>query len=88
MNAFLLSFINNDQDEQIAKAMDIFPDWARLNNRTWIVLSNKKSTDVRSIVLENTNQPVQFIVINITNSAWASHGIDKEITTWMKDRIK
>lgn len=88
MNAFLLSFINNDQDEQIAKAMDIFPDWARLNNRTWIVLSNKKSTDVRSIVLEKTNQPVQFIVINITNSAWASHGIDKEITTWMKDRIK
>lgn len=47
-----------------------------------------KMTDVResiSVIIGNNRGSV--MVMEVSNAAWATYSVDKEITDWMKDNI-
>ena len=90
MNAYIVLFPQKLDDEKLFKAaIDQFPDWVRLvPNHVWqIVTEDSKSTDVRlkiSEKMKNCNQALPFLVMNVSKSGWASHGIEQDITDWLK----
>ncbi len=53
----------------------------------WLIKTNKSVSDIRDDlkVLSDNNDGI--LVIDITNKYWATAGIDKEVTEWMKSNI-
>lgn len=64
-----------------------FGSWARISNNAWCIKSDSKNTvDIRdslkSLLTENKER---LMVLNISDSAWASYYIPKEVTAWLKE---
>lgn len=60
--------------------------WARITANTWCVLSDDKNTIIiRDTLKDAVGDNGRLFVVNITDSAWASFRIPKEVTDWLKD---
>lgn len=96
MQAYLISFVSVDETNRhlVFQLVDSFSDWAKINESTWIVLSAKTNTDIRDLLSTSMNtwqedaQKTPFIVMNVSNCGWASHALDREITSWMKKKMR
>lgn len=87
MNKFLIIFETSDDNcSSVVERIKTLGAWARLNDNSWIIKSDDKNTVViRDSLKEVIADEDRVFVINITESAWASYRIPKEVTTWLKD---
>jgi len=76
-----------DSYEQISSRLKSYPNWAKLFARAWIIRTSHSSRRVRDELVEAIKGRGQVFVINITDSAWATYGIDEKLLDWMKDYI-
>lgn len=67
--------------------LESYSDWARLFNNTWIVKTIKSLSEVRSEVRNYLPSTSKIIVIDITESGWATYNFTENITNWMKKNI-
>lgn len=56
--------------------------WARLNNCTYCIKTNKSTEQIRDELSMLGNG---VMVIDITNSTWKSYLIDQQVTEWLKN---
>lgn len=60
--------------------------WARITANTWCVMTEDKNTVIiRDALKDAVGENGRLFVVNITDSAWASFRIPKEVTNWLKD---
>lgn len=88
MEIFLITFQTDDEDirNQLIERIKGFGSWARICDNVWCVRSYSKNTvDIRDLLKGLlTNNSERLIVLNITDSGWASCHIPKEVSTWLK----
>lgn len=89
MKILLIIFQSDDEDirYQLIERIKGFGSWARISNNAWCIKSDCKNTvDVRDSLKDLlTNNSERLLVLNISDSAWASYYIPKEVTTWLKE---
>lgn len=61
--------------------------WARLTGNSWCIKTDSRNTaEIRDNLKAVIGDSVaRIFVVNMTNSAWASFAIPKEVTNWIKD---
>lgn len=90
MSCYLITFQieNSVSYDAIAAKIRTNPKWARVMRNVWIIQTELKMTDVResiSVIIGNNRGSV--MVMEVSNAAWATYSVDKEITDWMKNNI-
>ena len=89
MKIFLIIFQSDEEDirNQLIERIKGLGSWARISNNAWCIKSDSKNTvDIRdSLKGLLTNNSERLLVLNISDSAWASYYIPKEVTTWLKE---
>ena len=61
--------------------------WARLTGNSWCIKTDSRNTaEIRDNLKAVIGDSVaRIFVVNMTDSAWASFAIPKEVTNWIKD---
>ena len=89
MKIFLIIFQSDEEDirNQLIERIKGLGSWARISNNAWCIKSDSKNTvDIRdSLKGLLTNNSERSLVLNISDSAWASCYIPKEVTAWLKE---
>lgn len=87
MSRLLVTFeVAEDRRNSLIEQLKGLGSWARITANTWCVLSDDKNTVIiRDALKEAVGDNGRLFVVNITDSAWASYCIPKEVTDWLKD---
>lgn len=87
MSRFLVTFeIEDELRPSLIEQLKRLGSWARITTNTWCVKSDDKNTVIiRDALKEAVGDNGRLFVVNITDSAWASYCIPKEVTDWLKD---
>lgn len=85
----LASILLNQQIEPYLRSMGT---WAKLSSTLWLIKSSDTAAQIRDNLrgfLSNLGGTAsdRVIVVNVTNSEWASYNLSTEIVNWMKDNI-
>ena len=90
MNTFIVTYTLDDSTESYLKMssrLKDFPKWAKLFARVWIIRTSRSSKRVRDELSDVIEGKGKIVVINITDSAWATYGINDRMIDWMKENI-
>lgn len=90
MNTLFITYTLEDYDDtykKISKQLKSYSNWAKLFQRAWIIQTTKSTRQVRDELAEVIENKGKIVIINITNSGWATYKISSEITKWMKENI-
>ena len=90
MNTLFVTYTldNNTIDYPILSSkLKSFPDWIKLFNRAWIIKTPLSSKRVRDELDDIIGSRGRIVVINITDSPWATAQIDEDVLIWMKKNI-
>lgn len=92
MNIYLITFefTDSNQINNMVGAIKEYGSWARICRNTWCIKVGEKTTaEIRDALSERI--PLQstdrLLVVNITNSAWASYYVPKDVADWLKDKV-
>ena len=89
MKIFLIIFQSDEADvrNQLVERIKRLGSWARISYNAWCIKSDCKNTvDIRDTLKDLlSNNRERLLVLNITDSAWASYYIPKEVTSWLKE---
>lgn len=87
MSRFLVTFeIEDELRPSLIEQLKRLGSWARITANTWCVMSDDKNTVIiRDALKDAVGENGRLFVVNITDSAWASYCIPKEVTDWLKD---
>ena len=61
--------------------------WAKIAENTFIVISELNTVEVRTRICQEESNISKVFVINVTNKSWASYGVKKEVTEWLKEHL-
>lgn len=90
MNTFLVTYTLDNSSESydyISSRLKRYPNWAKLFARVWIIRTSHSSKHVRDELSDTIDGKGQIVVVNITDSAWATYRIDGDMLEWMKENI-
>ena len=89
MNTYFITYTLDDQSSYtvLSRRLKRYPDWAKLFDRAWIIKTTKSSKRVRDELIEAIDCKGQIVVINITDSAWATYRINEDMLDWMKENV-
>ncbi len=89
MNTYFITYTLDDQSSYtvLSRRLKRYPDWAKLFARAWIIKTTKSSKRVRDELIEAIDSKGQIVVINITDSSWATYRIDEDMLDWMKENV-
>lgn len=91
MRTFLITFQIEDSERVTSLITHIkkMGTWARITKTTWCVkVEHKITSEIRDaltsrIGLQNEDR---LMIVNITDSAWASYNLPKEVAGWLKEK--
>lgn len=76
---------NNSADYQNVKNyISTFEKWAKIFDRTWVIRTTKKPSEIRSELATAINKKGKVFVVDITSSAWGSYNIETEVASFLK----
>lgn len=90
MNTLFITYKLEDNANdypQLSVRLKNFPDWVKLFNRAWIIKTSKSTKSVRDELDDIIGSRGKIVVINITDSPWATAQIDEDVLLWMKRNI-
>lgn len=92
MNTLLISYDLRipETSEDYKKLIDYIKtlgDWAKPLKSVWIIKTFKSTSDIRDELIQKTDANDGLLVIDVTNRDWATSGILKEVTDWMKNNL-
>lgn len=89
MSTYFVTYTLDDQSSYTAlsRRLKRYQNWAKLFARAWIIKTTGSSKQVRDELIEAIDDKGQIVVINITDSAWATYRINKDMLDWMKENI-
>lgn len=90
MNIYLITFQMAEarRSESMVNCIKEYGLWARITPSTWCIkAANLTTAEIRDNL--NSKMPLQnnerLMVVNMTNSPWASYYLPKEVAEWLKD---
>lgn len=90
MNTYLVTYTLDNSDEsypKISARLKRYPNWAKLFARTWVIKTSRSSKRVRDELAEAIEGEGKIIVINISDSAWATYKMDDRLIDWLKSNV-
>lgn len=90
MNTYLVTYTLDNSDEsypKISTRLKLYPNWAKLFARTWVIKTSRSSKHVRDELAEAIEGKGKIMVINITDSAWATYKMDDKLIDWLKSNV-
>ncbi len=89
MNTYFVTYTLEDSSSynSLSRCLKRYPNWAKLFARAWIIKTSKSSKRVRDELVQAIDEKGQIVVINITDSAWATYRIGEDMLEWMKDNV-
>ena len=90
MSTFLVTYTLDDSTEsynEISSRLKRYPNWAKLFARVWMIKTSHSSKEVRDELSDAIEGKGKIVVINITDSAWATYKVQGNILDWMKENI-
>ena len=90
MNIYLITFQMADIERSglMISSIKSYGVWARITETTWCIKAADKTT---AEIRDNLNSKVslrnseRLMVVNITNTSWASYYLPKEVADWLKE---
>lgn len=64
-----------------------FPKWAKPMNRCFLVKSKKRTSEIRDELKRVIHNGGKVMVLDITDSAWATSGVNMTVTSWIKENL-
>ena len=92
MNIYLITFGFLKNEERAKSIVDIIKEygqWARITPYSWCIKAEDlKTAEIRdSIISKFTLQDGErLMVLNITDSPWASYNLPKPVADWLKEK--
>jgi len=59
-----------------------------LTENSWIVITDQNSGSLRDELKNGLINKGKMLIINIIGQGWGSYAISKEVTEWMKSKLK
>lgn len=90
MSVFIVTFglTENAVNTNVITAIKNEVYWVKISENVWFVKSDKDRVELRESITENAINDLSYLmVISVSNSPWATYGVDQDITTWMKNNI-
>lgn len=90
MNTLFITYSLDDYGEtydKIRARLKRYPNWAKLFARTWIIRTTHSSRRVRDTLSDVIEGKGHIVVVNITDSAWATYKVDESVLEWMKENV-
>jgi hypothetical protein len=72
---------------KLVTAIQSSKTWARLGDNSFIILSDKNSSQIRDVLLDSLYQGDKIYVGLLNNSA-AWYGLGEEVATWIRNNLK
>ena len=89
-NSFIISYDLKDPGQKyeiLLKRIKSYPTWARLGGSAYIVISDKKTTEIRNHLMEVLdNNDRLYVGVVKPPAAW--YGLGDEISQWLQNNLK
>lgn len=85
MNAYLIIFESIDSEP--INRLKKMGAWAKIVTNGYVIVSGLNMAEIRNNLYQDSNVKKVF-VINVTNRGWASYGLSKEVTDWLKQQLR
>lgn len=72
---------------KITAQIKSYPNWAKVMDRVWLIKTEKTSGLIRDELRQAIDGKGEIFVIDVSGKGWGSFGIQKTVTTWMKENI-
>jgi hypothetical protein len=59
-----------------------------LTENSWIVITDQNSGSLRDELKNGLINKGKMLIINVIGQGWGSYAISKEVTEWMKSKLK
>lgn len=91
MNTYLISYDlrvpeTSEDYQRIISYIKSLGSWSKPLQSVWFVKTSISPSDIRDGLKNQSDYNDGILVIDVT-SDWASYGISKEVTEWMKSHI-
>lgn len=90
MNTLLVGYDLNrpGQDyEELTKFLKGESTWWHALDSTWIVVTSKSTSELRDEIKRLVDPNDEVLVMNVQGDGWASFGLSKEATDWLKKYV-
>jgi len=64
-----------------------FPKWAKPMNRSFMVKSKKRTSEIRDELNRVIRNGGKILVIDVSNSGWATSGVNMTVTSWIRENM-
>lgn len=73
--------------EGLIEALKATGSWARPCQSTWLVSTAETAADLRDRLAQHLDDTDKLLVMDVTRADWASRGLTKEVTDWVRASI-
>ena len=92
MSTFLVGYDLNTYEtageyQKLIKAIKELGTWAKPLESTFLVVSGLSASEIRDYLKNSTDSDDELLVMDVTDANWATWGIDKDVTSWMRNNI-
>lgn len=90
MNLYLITFHIPSEERRtiIVNLIKEHSSWARITDTTWCIKTEiGKASEIRDQLATRLGiqSDERIMVVNITNSAWGSYNLPKNVSEWLKE---
>lgn len=92
MATFLIGYdLNKDETsseyQRLIKEIKALGTWAKPLESTWFVVSSSTASAIRDHLKQFLDSNDEMLVLNISDDDWATKGLNKDVTEWMKAHL-
>jgi hypothetical protein len=73
--------------EGLIEALKGTGTWARPAKSTWLVSTQETATQLRDRLAEHLDANDKLLVMEVTRADWATRGLTKDVTDWLRSNI-
>lgn len=92
MNTYLIAYdLKAPEDStsyfELIQYIKSFSLWAKPEQSLWLVKSSLTVDVVRTNIRQRLDNNDKLVVIDVTNSNWATYGISSKVNEWMQSNL-
>jgi hypothetical protein len=92
MKTYLISYDlgvpeTSDDYKKLIDYIKSYGTWAKPLYSVWFIKTDKSVSLVRDEIKNETDSNDKTLVIDVSEANWATSGVKKEVTGWMKEHL-
>lgn len=85
MKILLIIFYGGDETSITSQIKKVSGNWARITQYSWCIKTSQDIVEVRNNLSANLSSKNILFIVDITNAAWNSYCLPKEVAGWLKN---